>query len=543
MRSLLLLAALAAPIAAQQCAWTFSPNPIPAVSAAGGSGTLSVTPVEYLCPWTYFSDSAWLTVSPGPAGTGPGAGSVNWAAAPNLTATAVTGNIVIYDYYLYYKEPVTEDAASCSVTLGSTSTTTGATATSGSVTLQTGCVWNATSSVSWLTTGGTGVGYSAGSGNGSFTYNVAANSCYITRSGILTVQPGWATPQPYAAGSQQFTLTQTGSNSSLTLNPSSATYPATGGGGTVQVTTASTCSWSAYSNVSWMSITYTSANAGNGYITYQVAANPSAPRSGVIQIGPQSVTVTQQAAAAATPAVTGVTSAASFLAGAVSPGDIVTIWGSSLGPAAPGVTAQLDSAGTGLTTSLGGTEALFDGAAAALTYSSAGQVNAIVPYEVAGKTTTQLTVSYQGATSAPATLNVEATTPAVFSLDFTGQGNGAILNQDNSLNGKDEPAARGSVVQIFLTGGGVTNPASTDGWITTQIGGQWPMLAAQPVTVTIGGVPVTQINYAGGAPGAVAGLTQINVVVPESVTPGDAVPLEIQVGAAQSQSGITIAVQ
>lgn len=544
MRPLLLLAALAAPLAAQQCAWVFSPQPIPEVPAAGGSGTLTVTPSPYQCTWVYFADSSWITLSPGTAGTGPGAGSLNWTAAPNLTASQLTGNIVIYDGHLNYKQPVTEDAATCTLTLGGTGTTTDATASTATVTLQTACVWNAASSVSWLTTGTAGVGYATGTGNGSVTVNIAANSCYSSRTGSLTVEAGWATPQAAVAGSQQYTVTQSGADSNLTVSPTSAAFSSAGGTGTVQVTTAATCGWTATSNVSWMKITNISAAAGNGFVAYQVLANTSAARSGMLQIGSQSFTVTQQAVPPPVPLVAGVTSAASYAVGPVSPGDIVSVFGSNLGPAT-GVGVQLNAAGTAVTTNLGGTQVFFDGTAAALTYAGAGQVNAIVPYEVAGKQTTQLTVAYQGATSAAATLNVQATTPAVFSLDFTGQGNGAILNQDNSLNGKSKPAARGSVVQIFLTGGGVTNPASTDGWITTTIDGQWPMLTTQPVTVTIGGVAVTQtdIQYAGGAPVSVAGLTQINAVVPESVTPGNTLPLLVQIGAVQSQSGITIAVQ
>jgi uncharacterized protein (TIGR03437 family) len=545
MRALLLLAALAAPLAAQldaqQCAWAFSPNPIPTVVAGGGTGTLTATPSPYFCAWTFGTDSAWITVSAGSAGTGPGAGSVNWTATANLTAAPRTGNILIYDGYALYKEPITEAGAACSLTLGGTGITTGIAATTGSLALQTGCVWNAASGASWITVGDGTLGYATGTGNGSFSFNLAANACYTSRVGGITVEPGWATPQGAVAGSQQYTVTQSGSDSNLTVSPTSLSLASAGGTGTVQVTTASICPWSATSNVSWMNITNISATAGNGFVAYQVLANTSAARSGVLQIGPQTIIVTQQAVPVPVPQVTGVTSAASFAVGPVSPGEIFSVFGSDLGPAV-GVGMQLNSAGTALTTSLGGTQLFFDGLAAALTYASAGQVNAIVPYEVAGKPTTQLTVEYQGATSAPVTLNVQAATPAVFSLDFTGQGNGAILNQDNSLNGKSRPAARGSVVQIFVTGGGVTNPASTDGWLTTLIGGQWPLLVTQPVTVTIGGVAAPQINYSGGAPGAVAGLTQINAVVPTSVTPGSALPLVVGIGSWQSQSGITIAV-
>jgi uncharacterized protein (TIGR03437 family) len=539
----LLLAALADPLAAQQCAWAFSPNPIPTVPAAGGSGTLTLTPSPFICGFVFGTDSpSWITVSAGPAGTGYGGGSVNWAAAANLTAAPRTGNIVILDGYTTYYEPITEAGAVCSLSLGGTGMTTGIAAATASLALQTGCVWNAFSGVSWITVGDPTLGYATGTGNRSFSFSIAANSCYSSRTGGVTVEAGWATPQGAIAGSQQYTVTQSGSDGNLTVSPTSLTLTSAGGTGTVQVTTAAACSWSATSNVSWMKITNISVASGNGFVAYQVLANTLAARTGTLQIGPQTIIVTQEAAPLPVPQVTGVTSGASFTVGPVSPGDIVSVFGSNLGPAAPGVGMQLNSAGTALTTSLGSTQVFFDDVAAALTYAGAGQVNAIVPYEVAGNPSTQMTVEYQGSISAPVTLNVQAATPAVFSLDFTGQGNGAILNQDNSLNGKSRPAARGSVVQIFLTGGGVTNPASTDGWITTLVGGQWPLLTAQPVTVTIGGVASPQINYAGGAPGAVAGLTQINAVVPDSVTPGAALLLVIGIGSEQSQSGITIAV-
>ena len=538
----LLLAALAAPLAAQQCAWAFSPSPIPTLPAGGGTGTLTLTSSPYFCSWTFGTDSAWITVSAGAAGTGAGGGSVNWTAAANLTAAPRTGNIVIYDGYATYYEPITEAAAVCTLSLGGTGMTTGIAAATGSLALQTGCVWNAFSGVSWITVGDPTVGYTTGTGSGSFSFNIAANSCYASRTGAITVEAGWAAPQAAVAGSQQYTVTQSGSDSNLTLSATSLTLTAAGGTGTVQVTTAATCAWTAASNVSWMKVTNISVTSGNGFVAYQVLANTSVARTGMLQIGPQTFTVTEQAIPAPVPAVTGVTSAASFTVGPVSPGDIVSVFGSDLGPAS-GVGMQLNSTGTALTTILGGTQVFFDTVAAALTYVGAGQVNAIVPYEVAGKTTTQLTVAYQGGTSAPVTLNVQAATPAVFSQDFTGQGNGAILNQDNSLNGKSRPAARGTVVQIFLSGGGVTNPASTDGWITTLIGGQWPLLVTQPATVTIGGVASPQINYSGGAPGAVAGLTQINAVVPENVTPGAALPLVVGIGTWQSQSGISIAVE
>ena len=544
MRPLLLLVALAAGLAAQPCTWIFSPNPIPMVAASGGSGTLTLTSASEVCAYNFGTYSpSWITLT---AGSGDGeymTSTLGWTAAANLTASQRTGYILIDDGYRIHGVPITQLGGTCTLPLGGTGVTETAAAATGSVAVETGCVWNAASAVSWITTGTATVGYSTGAGNGSFTFNVAANACYTPRTGSLRVQTGWATPQGAAQGSQQYTVTQSGSNANLTLSAPSISLGTAAATGMVQVTTGAGCGWTATSNVSWLTITNISVTSGSGFVAYQVLANTAATRTGMLQIGPQTFTVTQAGVPPPVPQVTGVTSAASFALGPVSPGDIVSIFGSDLGPALPGVPAQINSAGTGLTTSLGGTQVFFDGVAVPLTFASAGQVNAVVPYKVANEATTKMTVTYQGATSAPVTLNVQAATPAIFSIDGSGQNNGAILNQNNSLNGKANPAARGSIVQIFLTGGGVTNPASTDGWITTLIGGQWPLLVAAPVTVTIGGVAATTIEYAGGAPGAVAGLTQIDALVPASVTPGSALPLVIGIGSAQSQTGLTIAVE
>src|ERR1017187_6640603 len=89
---------------------------------------------------------------------------------------------------------------------------------------------------------------------------------------------------------------------------------------------------------------------------------------------------------------------------------------------------------------LAGTQVLFDGIAAPMVYASAGQTSAIVPYEVATKASTQVTVAYQGATSPAQTLAVVPVQLGLFSANASGQGQGAILNQDNSINSASNPA-------------------------------------------------------------------------------------------------------
>jgi len=104
------------------------------------------------------------------------------------------------------------------------------------------------------------------------------------------------------------------------------------------------------------------------------------------------------------------------------------------------------------------------------------------------------------------------------------------------------PAARGSAIAIYLTGAGVTNPASVDGAVTVPTP-PFPALT-QTVNVSIGGVsiPAQSILYSGAAPGSVEGLTQINVVIPSTVTPGPTVPVVVTIGSVPSQTGITVSV-
>jgi uncharacterized protein (TIGR03437 family) len=138
-------------------------------------------------------------------------------------------------------------------------------------------------------------------------------------------------------------------------------------------------------------------------------------------------------------------------------------------------------------------------------------------------------------------LQVAAAAPGLFTANALGTGPGAILNNvDYSLNTAANPVARGGYVDIYLTGAGATTPASMDGLLVTA---PYPMLPANAVTVTMGGVPCPTIAYAGAAPYLISGLTQITVQVPETVTPGPSVPLAVAIGGVSAQSGVTLAVQ
>jgi len=235
------------------------------------------------------------------------------------------------------------------------------------------------------------------------------------------------------------------------------------------------------------------------------------------------------------PIISAVTNGASFAQGAVAPGEIVTIFGSLLG-SYTGV-----SAGSGpLPPRLDETAVFFDSFYGTVLYASASQVSVLVPYELAGATSTNVRVSYavNGTESEPMQLTVTNAAPGIFTQNSSGQG--AIINQDGSINSAANGAAPGSVVSIFATGEGQTSPAGVDGAIN---GSMLPLPAPLlPVSVEIGGLPAV-VDYAGGAPLEVAGLLQVNVTIPAGVATGVSVPVVIKVGTATSQTGVTIAIK
>jgi uncharacterized protein (TIGR03437 family) len=188
---------------------------------------------------------------------------------------------------------------------------------------------------------------------------------------------------------------------------------------------------------------------------------------------------------------------------------------------------------------IGGVRILFDGVPAPMVYASAAQCAAVAPYFGALKANTHIQVEYQGVWSDPLEVAVAATAPGLFTIDSTGQGQGAVLNEDNvTRNSPAAPAKPGSVVILWGTGEGLTDPPGVDGRLAVDV---LPKPLA-PVSVDIGGLPAT-IEYAGAAPGNIPGLLQINARMSKDVQPGDKVPVHVRIGAGVSQDGVTLAVR
>jgi endo-1,4-beta-xylanase len=234
-----------------------------------------------------------------------------------------------------------------------------------------------------------------------------------------------------------------------------------------------------------------------------------------------------------------VVSAASYQGQAVAPGEIIAIFGANYGPASL-VLNQVDSSGN-FSSNVSGAQVLFDGVPAPMIYALAGQVSAIVPFEVAGKQQTVIQYQYNAGSGAvvsnTVTVPVVDALPGIFALDASGSGPGAILNANYSVNSASNPVAAGGVIQVFGTGGGAIVGGAADGGLAPGAGS----LVTQPVTATIGGA-AANVLYAGPAPGLVNGVMQVDLTVPAGLAAGPQ-PVVITVGTAASQKGITVAVQ
>jgi uncharacterized protein (TIGR03437 family) len=246
----------------------------------------------------------------------------------------------------------------------------------------------------------------------------------------------------------------------------------------------------------------------------------------VADSGNDVIRVLSPAARSVVPAA--VADAASQRLGPVSPGKIVVIYGAGMGP--PDLVQNRPADGE-LGRELAGTRVLFNDIAAPILYTSAKQVAAVVPYGVTGSSV-QVTVQYRGEISAPLIVPVTPASPSIFTANQSGVGQAAINAAGGTVNSAAHPARIGEFISLYATGEGQTRPVSSDGRITDSTTVR-PVL---PVRATVGGFPAV-VQFAGAAPGQVAGLMQVNVQIPAGITPGGYVPVSLQVGDLVSRPG------
>ncbi len=230
----------------------------------------------------------------------------------------------------------------------------------------------------------------------------------------------------------------------------------------------------------------------------------------------------------------GIVNAASYQGGAISPGEIVALFGTNIGPQIPYSAQVWDGV---MMTRLAGTRVWIGNTPAPVIYAYPNQLAVVVPYEIAGQASVQVQVENLVARTPAFSVPVQSATPGFFTANSSGIGQLAALNQDGSVNSASNPADQGSVVSLYATGMGALNPTVPDGTIISS--STLPALAS-PVRVTIGGA-TAQVLYAGPAPGLVAGAIQINVMVPSGITGN--VAAVATVGTLSSPGGCTISVR
>lgn len=224
------------------------------------------------------------------------------------------------------------------------------------------------------------------------------------------------------------------------------------------------------------------------------------------------------------PAIASVTNAASFAADAISPGSLISIFGTGLSV----VTAA--SSGPPLPISLGDVSVYVNGSAAPLLYISPGQINAQVPFGIAPGPAT-IKVRAGNAVSPDTAINIRATAPGVFA-GATGQA--AVLNMDGSRNGPGNPAAGQSVVSVYFTGQGSVSSPQEDGIAPAGL----VTASGSPISATIGDT-AAEIQFAGLAP-TYAGVGQMNLKIPPLAS--GTYPLVITfAGAASKPTTISVA--
>jgi len=236
----------------------------------------------------------------------------------------------------------------------------------------------------------------------------------------------------------------------------------------------------------------------------------------------------------------GIVNAASLAGGAIAPGELISIFGSSFGPPGLDVASTLNNV---IPKALNIVHVDFYVYSyfpiqGAITARTENQINVFVPYEIANATSIQVTVDVDGVSSAAVTVPVAPSAFGLSTADSSGTGQGAIFNQDGTYNSHSNPAPRGSIVTLFGTGEGVTTPALPDGALVIST----PYSTTQAHVSVKFGDQSAEIQYAGAAPFLPTGVFQINATIPTGAAPGD-VPITVSIGGISTTRTVTVAVQ
>lgn len=249
----------------------------------------------------------------------------------------------------------------------------------------------------------------------------------------------------------------------------------------------------------------------------------------------------------ATPTIQAITNGASLQTGSIAPGELVTLFGSDIGPSSPVLSADANNDGF-LDTTVNNVSVTVDGIAAPLLYASQNQLTVQVPYAVTAGPNKAIVVDKGSGSPATGTATIVAVAPGLFTLDGSGTGQVVALNynattQTYSVNEVKNPAKPGDTVVLYLTGEGdwATSFNPRTGWLFPSSVSPLPQLSPLP-SVTIGSTPAS-VSYAGPSIGSVLGLLQINCVIPTGLSSSNTTPIQVSIGGQSTQAGTTIVVK
>jgi hypothetical protein len=277
--------------AAAACSFALS---APGAEAPAQGAALAVTVTAPTgCSWTATSPVEWIQVSQGRQGSGNGVVSIAVAAnggESREAAVLIGGQSYTVTQAAGSTSPTNPQPPQpgCQFNATPTAASYGSSGGEGGVTVaasSSSCVWAAASSVPWITMVTT-----AGNGNGTARYTVAANTGG-ERTGNLSV--AGATIRVTQAAAPP-------AGCSYNVTPTTQSFAAAGGDGTIRIdASSSTCTWTAATSASWISLASGSGN-GSADLRYTVAANTGPERSGTVSVAGATVTITQAAAPAPT---------------------------------------------------------------------------------------------------------------------------------------------------------------------------------------------------------------------------------------------------
>ena len=509
------------------CSYTISPLN-QSFTASGGQGSVSVTTASN-CTWQASSNANWITINSGASGNGNG--TVRYSVQSNPGANSRTGSLRIAGRSFTVTQSGSGNdpcVARTPISIGQSLTGTLASgdcrdeygyldyysfsAVSGQ---QIAINLDSTTFNAYLMLFGPNGNHiiSDNDGGGGTNARIPANNGFFTLPSTGTYVIAAASLYDNETGSYTLRLSA-GSNCTYSINPITGSIIANGGGGSVAVTTASGCAWTATSNASWITISSGASGSGSGTVNYSVAANTGAnQRIGTMTIAGQTFTVTQSGAVNPTPSFV---SAASFLGQTLASESIVAAFGANLATGV-GSASSLPLPTVLLGTTVRVRDSFGVERFAPLFFVAPSQVNFLIPADTANGASTITIISGNNSISV-GTIQIASVAPALFSANANGRGVAAGVVSRVRANSSQsyEPISQFDQALNQFVAIPIALGPPTDQVFLILYGTGIRFHSGPPaVTASIGRVNV-EVLYAGHVIG-LAGLDQVNLSLPRSL--------------------------